>query len=99
LELLFGASLLLDGPYALFDSLRVEGYVREADDDLPDLAVDEVRFAGVDPALASQDPGPAFHADGVLDVLVFEVHHLHAHAVFSNKLRLYADEGSHVVLV
>lgn len=91
------AGFLFDGSDALFDALFFEGDVREADDDLPDLAVDEVWFAGVDPGVTGQNPRPALHADRVLYVLVFEAVHLHSKAMGRDDLGPDAYERRHVL--
>src|SRR5215211_3614330 len=95
LALFVAPRLRLDGVDRLLDAGLVEGDVGQPDDDLPDLAVDEVRLSGVDPGLARADPRPALHADGVLDVLVFEAEHLDAQAVLRYQLGLYADLRGH----
>src|SRR5215210_7772397 len=71
LAFLVAPRLLADAPYAFFDAVGIEGHVREGDDDLTDLAVNEVGLPSVHPGVAAPDPRPALHPDRVLDVLVF----------------------------
>ena len=87
--------LLQDGLHGLLDGFGLECDVWQGDDDLPDLAVDKVGFARVYPPAAGEDPGPAFHADGVLYVLVLEAEHLDPEPVGRYDLWLYADRRWH----
>src|SRR5919199_5699311 len=94
-KLLWAASLLLNASYALLDTLRIERDTGQTDHDLPNLTVDEVRLAGIDPAATGQNPRPTFHTYRILDILVVEVHHLYSEAVGGDQLGLYANEGRH----
>src|SRR5918994_6625122 len=90
LAFLVCTGLLQNGLRGFLDGVGHERDVRQGDDDLPDLAVNEVGLASVYPAAAGEHPGPALHADGVLDVLVFEAEHLDPEPVCRYDFGLYA---------
>ena len=92
---LLGTGLLQHGFHGLLDCLRLESDIWQGDDDLPDLALNKVRFARVYPPTAGEDPGPAFHADGVLYVFVLEAEHLDPEPVGRYYLWLYAYGRRH----
>src|SRR5215216_1633762 len=96
---LFRTGLLQHGLHGFLDRVRLECDIRQGDDDLPDLTVDKVGFARVHPPAAGENPGPAFHADGVLDVLVLEAEHLDPEPVRRYDLRSYANRRWHGVSV
>src|SRR5215207_7454086 len=89
------AGFLQHGLDGFFDVCGLEGDLGQGYYDLPNLTVYKVRLAGVDPPVAGQYPGPALHADGVLDVLVLEAEHLDPQPVGGYQLWLYAYRRRH----
>src|SRR5918994_948887 len=93
--LLLRTCLLENSFHGLLDGVGFEGDIGQGYDDLPDLTVDKVGFAGVHPPAAGEDPGPTLHADGVLDVLVLEAEHLDPEPVGCYDFWLYAYGRRH----